>query len=253
MATFAMTGGATGIGAAIKEHLHNAGHRVVVADIKDADIIADLSSSNGRQVAIEGITAACNGALDGFIACAGVASHVSNKKLIPAVNYYGTTELMEGLAGLLANNSGSALLISSNSAPMSSDADFVDLLLDGDEDAALRHVEGIDGQAAYSGSKQAVARWMRRNVNRFAQLGVRINAIAPGYTQTPMTKAVEESEEYGQAIRDFMASIPVGRPGQPEDMANAAAFLLSDAASFICGSVIFVDGGHDAMLRPDQF
>lgn len=253
MATYAMTGGATGIGAAIKENLRNDGHTVIVADIKDADIIADLSSSEGRQGAIEGITAACNGSLDGFIACAGVATHVPNKKLIPAVNYYGTTELMDGVAELLARSKGSALLISSNSAPMSTDSEFVDLLLDGDENAALQHVEGIDGQAAYSGSKQAVARWMRRNVNRFAQLGVRINAIAPGYTQTPMTQAVEESEEYGQAIRDFMASIPVGRPGQPEDMANAAAFLLSDAAGFICGSVIFVDGGHDAMLRPDQF
>ena len=159
----------------------------------------------------------------------------------------------EGLAELLGKSKGAAVLISSNSAPMSTDSKFVDLLLDGDENAALAHVEGIDGQAAYSGSKQAVARWMRRNINRFAQLGIRVNAIAPGYTQTPMTQAVEESEEYGQAIRDFMASIPVGRPGQPEDMAKATAFLLSDTASFICGSVIFVDGGHDAMLRPDQF
>lgn len=253
MATYAMTGGATGIGAAIKEQLRSAGHSVIVTDIKDADVIADLSNKEGRQAAVEGITAACNGVLDGFIACAGVASHVPNKKLIPAVNYYGTTELTDGVADLLASRQGSVLLISSNSAPMSTESEFVDLLLDGDETAALQFVEGIEGQAAYSGSKQAVARWMRRNVNRFAQSGVRINAIAPGYTQTPMTKAVEESEEYGQAIRDFMASIPVGRPGQPEDMANAAAFLLSEAASFICGSVIFVDGGHDAMLRPDRF
>ncbi len=253
MATYAMTGGATGIGAAIKETLRKDGHTVIVADIKDADIIADLSNEEGRQAAIDGISTACAGKLDGFIACAGVATHVPNKQLIPAVNYFGTTELVDGLAELLASSKGSVLLISSNSAPMSTDSAFVELLLDADENAALAHVEGIDGQAAYSGSKQAVARWMRRNVNRFAQQGVRINAIAPGYTQTPMTQAVEESEEYGQAIRDFMASIPVGRPGQPEDMANAASFLLSNAASFICGSVIFVDGGHDAMLRPDQF
>lgn len=253
MATYAMTGGATGIGAAIKESLCENGHKVIVADIKNADIIADLSSAEGRRAAIEGIQTAANGRLDGFIACAGVATHVPNKALIPAVNYFGTTELMEGLAELLGKSKGAAVLISSNSAPMSTDSKFVDLLLDGDENAALAHVEGIDGQAAYSGSKQAVARWMRRNINRFAQLGIRVNAIAPGYTQTPMTQAVEESEEYGQAIRDFMASIPVGRPGQPEDMAKATAFLLSDTASFICGSVIFVDGGHDAMLRPDQF
>ncbi len=253
MAVYAMTGGATGIGAAIKEQLRKGGHEVIVVDIKDADVIADLSNTEGRQKAIAGIRSACPAALDGFIACAGVATHVANKALIPAVNYFGTTELVDGLADLLASSKGAVLLVSSNSAPMSTDNDYVDLLLNNDEPAALSHVENIDGQAAYSGSKQAVARWMRRNVNRFAQQGVRINAIAPGYTQTPMTRAVEESEEYGQAIRDFMASIPVGRPGQPEDMANAAAYLLSDAASFVCGSVLFVDGGHDAMLRPDQF
>ncbi len=253
MGIYAITGGATGIGAAIKQRLRNDGHTVIVADLKDADIIADLSSSDGRKQAIAGIVSASNGTLDGFVACAGVASHVPNKGLIAAVNYFGTTELVDGLSDALAANKGAALLVSSNSAPMPTDADFVDLLLAGDEDAAIKRAENIEGQAVYSGGKQAVARWMRRNIGRLTQQGIRINAIAPGYTQTPMTQAVEESEEYGQAIRDFMASIPVGRPGQPEDMANTAAFLLSDAAEFICGSVIFVDGGHDALLRPDSF
>lgn len=253
MGQFAMTGGATGIGAAIKQRLQKDGHNVIVADIKDADITADLSTTEGRQAAIAGIQSACGGGLDGFISCAGVATHIADRKLIPAVNYYGTVEVMDGVTDLLASNKGAAVLISSNSAPMSTDSDFVDLMLDGSEAEALAHVEGIDGQAAYAGSKQAVARWMRRNISRFTELGVRVNAIAPGYTQTPMTKAVEESEEYGEAIRDFMASIPVGRPGQPEDMAELTAFLLSDSASFICGSVLFIDGGHDAMLRPDQF
>ena len=80
-----------------------------------------------------------------------------------------------------------------------------------------------------------------------------MNAIAPGYTRTPLSAAVEEDPNYGDAIKQFIASIPVGRPGLPEDMANAASFMLSDKASFICGAMIFIDGGHDAMLRPDQF
>ena len=57
---------------------------------------------------------------------------------------------------------------------------------------------------------------------------------------------------YSKAIKAFMDSIPVGRPGNPKDMASAANFLLSDDASFICGSVLFVDGGHDAVSRPDS-
>ena len=92
---------------------------------------------------------------------------------------------------------------------------------------------------------------MRRQAADWAREGVRLNAIAPGYTQTPMTAAVEQDPTYGAAIRTFMASIPVGRPGQPEDMADAAMFLLSPQAAFVCGSVLFVDGGHDAMQRPD--
>jgi NAD(P)-dependent dehydrogenase (short-subunit alcohol dehydrogenase family) len=68
-----------------------------------------------------------------------------------------------------------------------------------------------------------------------------------------MTAAVENDPLYRDAIRQFVAGIPIGRPGLPEDIANAVLFLLSPAASFICGSVLFVDGGHDASLRPDQF
>jgi NAD(P)-dependent dehydrogenase (short-subunit alcohol dehydrogenase family) len=92
---------------------------------------------------------------------------------------------------------------------------------------------------------------MRRHAPAYARAGVRMNAIAPGYTQTPMTAAVEKDPVYGEAIRQFMASIPIGRPGQPEDIADAAEFLLSPKAGFVCGSMLFVDGGHDAMLRSD--
>jgi NAD(P)-dependent dehydrogenase (short-subunit alcohol dehydrogenase family) len=78
-----------------------------------------------------------------------------------------------------------------------------------------------------------------------------INAIAPGYIETPMTLAVAESEEYGAAIRDFVKSIPIGRPGQPEDVSQLVQFLLSPAADFMTGNVIFLDGGHDALFRPE--
>ena len=109
------------------------------------------------------------------------------------------------------------------------------------------------GQAAYSGSKQALTRWMRRNNAGYAAQGVRLNAIGPGYTRTAMSAAVEQDPVYGPAIKEFVATIPLQRPGQPEDMAQAVSFLLGDAASFISGSMLFVDGGHDALFRPDSF
>ena len=253
MGTYAMTGGATGIGAAIKQSLLDADHNVIVVDIKDADIVADLSTNDGRQAAISAIREAAGDGLDGFVACAGVASHIPNRALIAQVNYFGATELIAGVKDLLANKKGSVVLISSNSAPMETNAEYVNLLLEDKQEEACKAADAIEGSKAYSGSKQAVARWMRRNTADYAAAGIRLNAVAPGYTETPMTQQVASDPTYGDAIRQFVKSIPIGRPGVPEDMAKAVSFLLSPDASFICGSVLFVDGGHDAMLRPDQF
>jgi len=253
MKTYAMTGGASGIGAAIKNTLLEAGHRLIVVDIADADIVADLSTPEGRRDAVNAILAAAPEGLDGFIACAGVGSHISRLELIPAVNYFGAVELVEGLGDALARKDGAVVLISSNSAPMPTNTAYVDALLAADPEGVTRALADMEGHAAYSGSKQALARWMRRQVRDYAARGIRMNAVAPGYTETPMTAAVAQDPSYGDAIRQFVASIPLGRPGLPQDMADAVAFLLDDKASFICGSVLFVDGGHDAMLRPDSF
>ncbi len=253
MGTYAMTGGATGIGAAIRQHLENDGHRLIAVDLKDADINADLSSEAGRTEALEGIKAIASEGLDGFIACAGVSGSVPVKALIPSVNYFGAVDLVDGLRELLAARRGSVVLISSNSAPMDTRADYVDTLLAGNESAARALAEDTDGHALYSGSKQALARWMRRNTQAYAAQGIRLNAVAPGYTRTPMTEAVAKDPAYADAIQQFLESIPLQRAGEPEDMAKAVGYLLSDDASFVCGSVLFVDGGHDAMLRPDSF
>ena len=253
MSTYAMTGGASGIGAAIKQQLLDAGHQLLVVDIANADIDADLSTAEGRTGATEAILAAAPDGLDGFIACAGVGSHIPNLPLIASVNYFGTVELIEGLREALAKKKGSVVLISSNSAPMDTNPAYVEALLAGDESQVAEQLESMEGQTAYSGSKQAVARWMRRNTVTYAAQGIRMNAVAPGYTETPMSAAVADDPNYGDAIREFVATIPIGRPGLPEDMAKAVGFLLSEDASFFCGAVLFVDGGHDAMMRPDQF
>ena len=188
MKTYAMTGGASGIGAAIKQSLLDAGHKLIVVDIADADIQADLSSAEGRQFATEAIIAAAADGLDGFIACAGVGSHVPRLPLIAAVNYFGTTELVAGLKESLALKGGAVVLVSSNSAPMDTNPAYVDALLAGDDAELERQLENMEGQTVYSGSKQAVARWMRRNTAEYAALGIRMNAIAPGYTETPMMR-----------------------------------------------------------------
>jgi len=253
MGTYVVTGGASGIGAAIRQQLQDEGHTVLAVDIQEADIVANLATAEGRGAAIEAIRAATTGGLNGLVACAGVGSHVPDRALITAVNYYGAVELVEGLRPLLAQNNASVLLISSNSAPMATNPDYVQALLTEDEASASAIAQTMESQPVYSGSKQAITLWMRRNTQAYADQGIRMNAIAPGYTRTPLSAAVEDDPNYGDAIKQFIESIPIGRPGLPQDMADAASFLLSDKAGFICGAMLFVDGGHDAMLRPDQF
>lgn len=251
MGTIALTGGATGIGRAIGDALQAAGHRLLVIDIKDADIVADLGTPEGRRSAIDAVRSAAPEGLDALVTCAGVGSHVPDGALIASVNYFGSVELVEGLLPSLAQRGGGAVMIASNSAPQCQSAALVSSFLDGAEGRAREIAATLRGHDVYSGSKLALARWMRRRAPEAAAQGVRLNAVAPGYIETPMTAVVAENPEYGEAIRAFKASIPIGRAGEPADIANLVSFLLSTQAAFICGAVIFADGGHDALQRPD--
>ena len=252
MAIYALTGGATGIGAALKQQLRERGDQVIVVDIKEGDVIADLSTVEGRQAAIDGVRALAPDGLDGFIPCAGLGSHIKPPSLIAQVNYFAVIATIEGLRDLVAKKGGSILLVSSNSAPMiENDNPYVMAALEGDEEKALATVS--DGHTGYAGSKRAITIWMRRNVAEYAKGGVRMNAIAPGITMTAMTDEISKDEEFGEAIKMFAEMTPVGGSAEPEQIATAMRFLLSEEASFICGAVLFVDGGTDAMIRPDTF
>ena len=254
MAIYAVTGAASGIGKAIKEQLQSKGHEVITIDIRDADIVADLSDSDQCQAAIEAIVQRAPDGLDGLVPCAGVAPGVNNIELIPLVNYFSIVDLVNGLLPALKQKRGAVVLISSNSSQMMEyNEDYIQALLSDNREEANKIVHTIDGLAAYGGGKQALVRWMRHNNQAFAQAGVRMNAIAPGYTETAMTAAGLENPLHEGALKKFAESIPVGRPGLPEDQANAVTFLLSESASFISGTVLFVDGGHDAVFRPDKY
>lgn len=254
MGVFAMTGGATGIGAALKAQLLAEDHTVISVDIKEGDIIADLSTAEGRQSAIDGIRERATDGLDGFIPCAGLPPVAKPLSLIASVNYFGVIATIEGLRDLLAAKRGSVLLVASNSAPMMPTEDsYVQACLAGDEAAACADIEARDGHSAYAGSKRAVTLWMRRNIVEYAKAGVRMNAVAPGITNTPLTERVYADEQLGDVMREFEATVPWGGTAQPEQIANVMRFMLSPEADFVCGSVFFVDGGSDAMMRPDDF
>jgi len=251
MRTIVITGSAGGIGSATRVRLEKEGCRVIGVDVRDAEIVADLSSAPGRDAMVEAVDRACGGALDGLVAAAGVMGQTPAGV---AINYFGAIATLEGLRPMLARGTdAAAVAISSNSVtttPGLPEA-LVQTLLTGDEKTALAAVEAAPGLFAYPASKLALARWVRKHAPtaEWIGAGINLNAVAPGVIETPMTK---NDLDFIFSIPDVFP-VPIGRPGRPEEIASLLAYLVSPDASFFCGSVVFADGGTDAATRTNDF
>ena len=248
--TVCVTGSAGGIGGATQALLEKDGCRVIGVDVRDAEVIADVSTPAGRAAMVDDVARACDGTLDGLVAGAGV---MGQEPSVVSINYFGTVATLEGLRPLLAGSDPAAVAISSNSTtttPGLPDA-LVTAVLDGDEGAALAAIAAAPGVFAYPASKLALARWVRRRAPQddWIGRGIRLNAVAPGVIETPMTK---DDLGFIFSIPDVFP-VPIGRPGRPEEIGALLAFMVSPASSFFCGSVVFADGGTDAAVRPDDF
>jgi NAD(P)-dependent dehydrogenase (short-subunit alcohol dehydrogenase family) len=253
MATIAITGVAGGIGRATRDRLEAAGHRVIGVDVRDAEVIADLSTPAGRAEMIAGVTTACGGVLDGLVAGAGIMDGADGGTVL-AVNYFGAVATLTGLRPLLARGrEAAAVAISSNSVTTQPGLpeDLVRLCLAGDEDAARGAGSSAPGLGCYPASKLALARWVRREAvgADWIGSGIRLNAVAPGLIATPMTA---QSMDFILGLGEVFP-VPIGRAGRPEEVAALLAYLLSDEAGFFCGSVVFMDGGTDAAVRADDW
>jgi NAD(P)-dependent dehydrogenase (short-subunit alcohol dehydrogenase family) len=100
------------------------------------------------------------------------------------------------------------------------------------------------GQDAYSASKAGVYGLMRVMANEYASDGIRVNAVVPGFIDTPMVRAIMADTERREAL---VETIPLRRPGTPDEVANVMLFLASDEASYVTGAAYFVDGGQTAI------
>jgi NAD(P)-dependent dehydrogenase (short-subunit alcohol dehydrogenase family) len=106
--------------------------------------------------------------------------------------------------------------------------------------ASLTSVLGLKGMVAYGAAKAGIVQMTKALANEWAEYGLRVNAIGPGYYKTEMTQALFADEK---AVKAMLANIPLRRLGLPEDLIGTAILLASDAAAYITGQVFYVDGG----------
>ncbi len=231
-----VTGSGRGIGLAIAQKLHAAGARIAVLDVTQelADAGAGALGGNAagfvanvtRSDEIAGAVAAVDDRLgppDILVNNAGVTKDGLLARMdedawdfVLDINLKGTFLMTKAVArGMMKRRWGRIINI-----------------------ASVVGIMGNAGQANYSASKAGVIGFTKTMARELASRNVLVNAIAPGFIQTAMTDKLTDEQ------RDALArNIPLGRLGQPEDIARAALFLASDLADYITGQVIVVDGG----------
>ena len=234
-----VTGGAQGIGKAVALMLARHGADVIVADVnleKAAETAKELEAAGGRAMAVNvDVTRlgdvekmvesalARFGRIDILINNAGIARDKLILRMaeedwdtVLAVNLKGTFNCTKAVIKHMSKQrSGKIVNIASVVGEM-----------------------GNAGQANYSASKAGVIGLTKTIAREFAQRGINVNAIAPGYIQTAMTDVLPE-----KAKEELQRMIPMERLGQPEDVAHAVLFLVSEASSYVTGQVLNVNGG----------
>ncbi|WP_031469922.1 SDR family oxidoreductase [Sciscionella sediminilitoris] len=257
MAPIAVTGSASGIGAATAETLRAAGHEVIGIDLRDAEVCADLGTRTGREGALAEVLEHCAHALDGFVSCAGLGPHIEDPALISSVNYFGAVAMLDGLFPALRSGTDPAAVVVSSVASVQvrwAENPIAPAIASGDESAvtaAVAEAGDYRGHYAYAAAKNALTVAVRRRAGDWGTAGVRLNTVAPGVVDTPLLRDGLADERYSAAMEAFPT--PIGRRGQPRDVATLIAYLLSAGAGFVHGAQFVIDGGADAVTRPEQF
>lgn len=234
-----VTGAARGLGRTIAEKLCVSGAKVACVDITAealAGTVAALTEAGGTAEAY---------------ACNVTESDRVNEVVDQVVKKWGGLDILVNNAGITRdtlimrmkddqwdsvlniNLKGTFLFIRAAARPMikGQHGRIINM-------ASVSGIVGNAGQANYSASKAGVIGLTRTVAKELAGRGVTVNAVAPGFIATEMTAALGE-----KVLEEVKSRIPLGRLGQPDDVANAVLFLASDAASFITGHVLTVDGG----------
>ncbi len=260
MGVYVVTGAASGMGQQAATKLKAQGHTVIAVDVKEGDVVADLSTAEGRRAAADQVLATSD-RLDGAVLAAGIGPTPGkdSTRRIFEVNYRGVVDLLQAWRpAFAAAERAKVVVIGSNSTTTTPAVPrrTVRALLAGDTDKAVRSLKLFGPAApslAYAASKIAVSQWVRRTAvtPEWAGAGIRLNALAPGAIMTPLLEKQLATPREAKAVNAF--PVPIGGFGDPADLADWMLFMLSDAADFLCGSVVFVDGGSDAYFRAQDW
>ncbi|MDW7681447.1 MAG: 3-oxoacyl-[acyl-carrier-protein] reductase, partial [bacterium] len=234
-----VTGAARGIGRAIAEKFGQLGYNIVICDV-DKDLVTGTAKEIGnsgvkalgmkvdvtQMVEVENLfekTIAAYGRVDVLVNNAGITRDTllirmqeNDWDAVIAVNLKGTFNCTKAAAKIMMKQRSGAIV----------------------NIASVVGVMGNVGQANYAASKGGVISLTKSAAKELGSRGITVNAVAPGYIETDMTKKL--SAEVKQA---FLNLIPLKRPGTPEDVADVVAFIASPAARYISGQVIQIDGG----------
>lgn len=261
MGVYAITGGSSGIGAQTVKLLKEKGHEVVNIDMKNGDIEVNLATEEGRRKTIDELHRMHPEGLDGMILNAGVSGACGNPGLIISLNFFATTTIAKGVYDLVQKKKGSMVVTCSNTISQGHiRMDIADLLNNNndDEQRILNVVSKMDknniqtGHSLYVATKYALARWVRRHAASFAANGVRINAVAPGNVNTAMTAALTPTAKMAYNALPIPTRYPHEALMDPEEIASVIVFLASNESRGVCGNIMFVDGGTDALLNTEK-
>jgi NAD(P)-dependent dehydrogenase (short-subunit alcohol dehydrogenase family) len=249
--TYAVTGAASGIGAATAAWLRERGGRVIGCDLRDADVIADLATGEGRAALLEGVTRLAGGRLDGVVANAGGGP----AETMVALNFFGAVATLEGLRPLLeASPAPRAAIVSSISSLGETDLGIVAACLTGDETAAISAAQAAvaagQGGRLYASAKLALNRWCRRAAATPAWAGadILLNAVAAGVIDTPAAAWIlnDPNNRAEMARRTPLAH---ACPGRPDQMAALLAWLAGPENALMTGQILYADGGVECLAR----
>jgi NAD(P)-dependent dehydrogenase (short-subunit alcohol dehydrogenase family) len=255
-----VTGAASGIGAATVRYLRERAARVITCDLRDAEIIANLTTTDGRAALVEGVARQSGGVIDAVVANAGGGPVETSLQL----NFFGAVATLDGLRPLLQRSvAPRAVAVSSIGSLFATRTELVDACLAGDEAAAIAVARGVQKDLEQSGldanqvregvyghAKLALNKWCRGAASSvdWAGAGITLNVVALGLYDTPAARFLLDDPDR-RAPMEQLTPLRGAFPGRPQDAAALLAWLTSTENNQLTGQIMFSDGGFECRVR----